>query len=1327
MTSSSSEAIGAKTSSEGRIPLPPSVVHGEKPEKFAGTNFKRWQQKMLFYLTTLNLAKFLTEDEPKLSETEDDTTTVAAVDAWKHSDFVCKNYILNGLDNNLYDVYRSINSAKALWEALDRKYKAEDAGLKKFIVGKFLDFKMVDSKTVISQVEEFQLILHEILAEGMVISESFQVAAIIEKLPPSWNDFKNYLKHKRKEMGVEDLILRLRIEEDNKVSLKTENHSSMSSKANVVEHVAKNHNKSNKKWLAAKGKNFAKKFSGKCFICNKVGHQAKDCRSKAQSGKPKKGSVPQAHVTEVNDLSNEVSEMHLSAVVSEVNLVNNPEQWWIDTGATRHVCAEKRMFSAYKEVDGEQLYMGNASSSKVLGIGKVVLKMTSGKLLTLNNVLHVADIRKNLVSGSLLSKNGFKMVFESDKFVLTKSGMFVGKGYLCDGLFKMNVMTIVTKDENNNKVASSSYLLESCNMWHGRLGHVNYKSIQRLINNDLLPTMDFDKNHKCEVCVESKFTKTSFQSIERSSKPLELIHSDIGDLKYVQTRGGKKYYITFVDDSTRYCYTYLLRSKDEALEMFKHYKIEVENQLDKKIKVIRSDRGGEYSTPLDEFCSQNGIIHQTTAPYSPQQNGIAERKNRTLKEMMNAMLISSGAPQNLWGEAILTANYILNKVPHKKLDKTPYELWKGRKPSFKYLKVWGCLAKVAIPDPKKVRIGPKTVDCVFIGYAYNSSAYRFLVHKSSIDDIHPNTIMESRNAIFFEDVFPFKDARENRSIKRTCEASSSEEHQLEMDEPELRRSKRTKTSKTFGPDFLTYLVESEPQRFSEAVSCPEASYWKEAVNSEIESIMQNHTWELVDLPPGSKPLGCKWIFKRKLKTDGTIDKYKARLVVKGYKQQEGVDYFDTYSPVSRITSIRALIAIAAINKLEIHQMDVKTAFLNGDLDEEVYMQQPEGFIVEGQEHKVCKLVKSLYGLKQAPKQWHEKFDNVMLSNDFKINEADKCVYVKSTDKGYVIVCLYVDDMLICGSNEYIIKSTKNMLTKWFDMKDLGLADVILGIKVSRVSGGYVLSQSHYVEKILEKFSKGDNGIVKTPMDLSVHLSKNKGEGIHQLEYSRIIGSLMYLTNCTRPDIACSISKLSRFTNNPSEDHWKAIRRVLKYLRYTLDYGLHYTGYPAVLEGYTDANWISDSKDSKSTSGYVFTLGGAAVSWKSSKQTCIARSTMESEFIALDKAGEEAEWLRNFLEDIPCWPKPVSAICIHCDSQSAIGRAQSNMYNGKSRHIRRRHNTIKHLLSTGVISIDYVKSKENIADPLTKSLTRELVYSSSRGMGLKPLKDKKKVL
>ena len=261
----------------------------------------------------------------------------------------------------------------------------------------------------------------------------------------------------------------------------------------------------------------------------------------------------------------------------------------------------------------------------------------------------------------------------------------------------------------------------------------------------------------------------------------------------------------------------------------------------------------------------------------------------------------------------------------------------------------------------------------------------------------------------------------------------------------------------------------------------------------------------------------------------------------------------------------------------------------------------------------------------------------MMTNGFKINECDNYVYVKNTERGSVIICLYVDDILIMGSNNEVIKTTKKMFNNKFNMKDLGVADVILGIKISKTSDGLILSQSHYIDKILKKFKQYDSSPTRTLVDVNIHLSKNNGKIISQQEYAQAIGSLMYVMNCTLLDIAYAVNKLSRYTSNLGPDHWKEIVRVLRYLKYTQNYGLHYSKYQAVLEGYCDANWISETKDSKSTSGYLFTLGGGEVLWKSSKQTCIARSMMEYEFITLDKAGEEAEWLRHFLEGIPMWP------------------------------------------------------------------------------------------
>jgi hypothetical protein len=323
----------------------------------------------------------------------------------------------------------------------------------------------------------------------------------------------------------------------------------------------------------------------------------------------------------------------------------------------------------------------------------------------------------------------------------------------------------------------------------------------------------------------------------------------------------------------------------------------------------------------------------------------------------------------------------------------------------------------------------------------------------------------------------------------------------------------------------------------------------------------------------------------------------------------------------RITSIRVLFALASIYKLYVHQMDGKMTFLNGDLKEEVYMEQPEGFIVPGNEEKVYKFVKSLYDLKQAPKQWHEKFDKVILLNGFHHNGADKCMYSKFTKDSGVIICLYVDDMLIFNTNIIGIVETKRYLTSIFKMKNLGEVDTILGIKVKKHSNDYAFNQSHYIEKMLDKFKHLNIKEANTPFDSSMKLNDYCDKAVAQLEYVSAIGSLIYAMHCTRPDIAFSICKLSRYISKPNTVDWKTIARVFGYLKRTIDLCLFYSDFPAVMEGYSDASWMTNSSDNKSTSGWIFSLGGGAISWTSKKQTCISHSTMELEFIAIAAAGK----------------------------------------------------------------------------------------------------------
>ncbi|GJY76947.1 zinc finger, CCHC-type containing protein [Tanacetum coccineum] len=422
-------------------------------------------------------------------------------------------------------------------------------------------------------------------------------------------------------------------------------------------------------------------------------------------------------------------------------------------------------------------------------------------------------------------------------------------------------------------------------------------------------------------------------------------------------------------------------------------------------------------------------------------------------------------------------------------------------------------AVVRLPDPKLKTLGERGIECIFDAIIDENRLS--LVPRPSLSI--PKGTEDINGSVVLEEVI---------------------EEVVQQPEPELRKIKRNRTPKDFRLEFQLHLIEGTRDE-------------KEAINNEMESIMGNNTWVLVDLPPGYKPLGCKWIFKRKLKVDGTIEKFKARLVIQCFKRKSGIDYVDTYTPVVRISTIRLLIAMASIHNLVIHQMDVKTSFLNGDLDEE------------------------------EPKQWSQKFDEVVLSNGYLLNQADKYVYSKFDESG-------------------------------------------------------------------------------------------KGS------------SFAYM-----PDIAFVMGKLSMYTSNPSTQHWQAIQRVLKYLKKTMDYILTYTGYPSVLEGYIDASWISNTEDNSSTSGWVFLLGGGAISWAFKKQTCITGSTMESEFVALVASGKKAEWLKNLLLWIPLWFKPIVPISIRCDSAATLAKAYSQMYNKKSRHLGVRHNMIRELITNEVISIEFV--------------------------------------
>lgn len=433
-----------------------------------------------------------------------------------------------------------------------------------------------------------------------------------------------------------------------------------------------------------------------------------------------------------------------------------------------------------------------------------------------------------------------------------------------------------------------------------------------------------------------------------------------------------------------------------------------------------------------------------------------------------------------------------------------------------------------------------------------------------------------------------------------------------------------------------------------------------------------------------------------------------------------------------LKSIRIILAIAAYFDYEIWQMDVKTAFLKGNLAEDVYMIQPEGFVDPKNAGKVCKLQRSIYGLKQASRSWNIRFDEVVKGFDFTKNEEESCVYKKVSGSSVVFLILYVDDILLIGNNIPMLESVKTSLKNSFSMKDLGEAAYILGIKIYRDRSRRLigLSQDTYIDKVLKRFSMEEAKKGFLPMSHGIHLSKtqcpstaDERDRMSRVPYASAIGSIMYAMISTRPDVSYALSMTSRHQSDPGESHWTAVKNILKYLRRTKDIFLVYGGEEElVVTGYTDASFQTDRDDSKSQSGFVFTLNGGAVSWKSSKQETVADSTTEAEYIAASEAAKEGGWIRNFLIELGVFPNASSPLNLYCDNNGAIAQAKEPRNHQKNKHVMRRFHLIRDFVNRGEIKICKIHTDLNISDPLTKPLPQAKHDAHVRAMGIRYLLD-----
>ncbi|KAH9744422.1 Integrase catalytic domain-containing protein [Citrus sinensis] len=639
------------------------------------------------------------------------------------------------------------------------------------------------------------------------------------------------------------------------------------------------------------------------------------------------------------------------------------------------------------------------------------------------------------------------------------------------------------------------------------------------------------------------------------------------------------------------------------------------------ITCIRSDHGGEFENhAFENFCNDLGIEHQFSSPRTPQQNRVVERKNRSIQEMARTMLNENSLPKYFWAEAVNTACYVLNRVLIRpNLNKTPYELWKDIKPNIGYFKVFGCKCFVLNTKDNLGKFDPKSDVGIFLGYSNSSKAYRVYNKKTLVVEESMHVTFDESNPSSTEKVVVDDNAEEEQQEEASNDNQEDAPHGIQEEHHEETNAEQNEgTSQTLPKEWryvfshpkdvilgdpsrgvttrsslrntcehAAFISQIEPKSFADAEN---DESWIMAMQEELNQFERNNVWELVPNPEHQSIRGTKWVFRNKMDESGVVVRNKARLVTQGYNQEEGIDFDETFAPVARLESIRMLLAYACHKDFILYQMDVKSAFLNGYIMEEVYVKQPPGFENEKFPDHVYKLSKALYGLKQAPRAWYD----------------------------ILIVQIYVDDIIFGSTNELLCKDFSSCMSKEFEMSMIGELKYFLGLQIKQNEEGIFINQAKYVKDLLKRFGY-DNGTAKsTPMSTTIKLDKDeKGKEVDIKTYQGMIGSLLYLI-ASRPDIMFSVCLCARFQSCPKESHMLAVKRIFRYLIGTINLGLWYPrGTHIDLTCYSDADFAGYKVDRKSTSGTCHFLGHSLVSWFSKKQNSVALSTTEAEYIVAD--------------------------------------------------------------------------------------------------------------
>lgn len=1341
-------------------------------DKLDDSNYEGWRIQMKSVLVHSELWSYVSGGIARPDDANAETLAT-----WVTKDEKALATILLSVKTSQLLHVKHCTTSTSAWKKIEEVHRPTGPARKVTIFKSMINLKMAEGSVMNNHLNSFFDLADKLNELDIKLPDELLTIILLSSLPPSFENFVVAIES-RDELPKSNVMKNKLLEEFNR----RDSGSGSAPLEGESAFYVKNQRQNQASKQNPRSHQSSQQYRGNCYKCNRKGHYASTCRSSGATG------------------SKQTSSFAMLNTAGSVSVTLCKSMWVFDSGSTCHMCCVKEMFGVITE-HREKIQLAADNYMYSEGIGDIVIE-TSTQVITLRDVLYVPSLKCNFLSVSKAAKCGNKITFnDSSAVIINSSGAILISAKMCGNLY-------VYKSEDTQLYGMSASEVDNNNnyqKWHERYGHLNIKSLKCLSQNNLVRGMEikkFPNSASCATCFKGKISVLPFAKNNsiRSSAVLELIHSDICGPMRTNSLGGYKYFALFIDDFSRMTFVYFLKNKSDILDEFKKFKVRVELETGSKIKMLRTDNGREYvNTEFNRFLDNEGVRRKLTVQYTPQQNGVAERANRTLVEMARCMLLSSSLPESLWGEAINTSVYLRNRSPTNLLHCTPYEAWSRRKPSVNHLRVFGCKAVVLDKRIGKSKFAPKGIECVMVGYSTESNAYRVynpanrtilksrdikfieksanpfsssneytIVEANTADQINNSRVIKdepernasvNRSVIFddavkTDDVFVvetndvvdidsddevldevadagcdedaagddvFEDAHggSETSENKDSNVKSKSERRVASVQPREWNMRPRKDR----PNSLFSMEEndSNPESVDEALARRDSARWRKSMEEEYRSLISNDTWDLVDLPRGRHPIKSKWVFNIKRDQHGNVEKYKSRLVAKGCSQRFGVDYKETFSPVVRYSSLRLILACAVEFGLKVHQMDVATAYLNGTLNEDIYMVQPEAFVDVKNPNKVCKLKKTLYGLKQAGREWNFKLDKVLRKIGFKPCNGDPCVYTMNFKEQRNIIAVYVDDILLAISNEHLLHKIKQQICAEFKVVDKGPVNYYLGMEIKSERDKISISHKQFICELLKEHGMAETRACSTPLDPGQRFKRcadcSNCSLVDSKGYQSLIGSLMYLGISTRPDITHSVNKLAQFNTNPHIEHLAAAKHILRYLFSTVNTKLVFKKTGEKLVAFADADWAGSCDERKSYTGFTFILAGASISWESRKQQTVALSSTEAEYMALSTASKEAVYLRNFLTELGFEKFIEGPTVLNGDNISSQQLVKNPMHHAKTKHIDIRVHYVREIYNKNLITLQYVPTDDNISDIFTKNLNKQKHVGLSQQLGL----------